>query len=202
VVQRLVGKVCFRGLARSYAWEFPSRSGNLGVYGAEFPTLLDVHYRDTGFAYLADVARLEWACLEADGAADAAPLEVVTLGGIPAERCPDLRFTLRAPVRLLSSRFPVFSIWEANQTDHVQPVALGAGSEHVLVTRRRRGLELFRLDAGTFAFVRSLADGESLADACAAGETAARDFTAAEALATLARLEVLAGFRLPGDDHD
>ena len=41
VVRRLVGEQCFRGLARSYSHDFPSRSGDLGRYGAELATLLE-----------------------------------------------------------------------------------------------------------------------------------------------------------------
>jgi hypothetical protein len=34
-----------RGLARSYSTDFPSRSGDMGAYGAELPTLLEIYYR-------------------------------------------------------------------------------------------------------------------------------------------------------------
>ena len=199
VVQRLVGELCFRGLARSYQHDFPSRSGDLTRYGAEVPTLLEIYYRDTEYAYLADVARLEWACAEADTAADGLPFDLLDLQRVPADACVSLRFTLRAPVRLLSSRFPIFSIWEANQADEVGPVPLDRGAEHVLVTRRRGAVRLYRLDAGTFAFARSLADGDSIADAAAAGEHTA-GFELGMALKTLAELDVLAGFNLPADE--
>jgi hypothetical protein len=199
VVQRLVGELCFRGLARSYSTDFPSRSGDLSAYGAEFPTLLDIYYRDTAFTYLADVARLEWACAEAETAADGVTLDVLQLAQVAADDCGLLRFALRGPVRLVSSRFPVFSIWEANQGGEVEPVALSRGAEHVLVTRQQ-GVQVYRLDAGTFAFTRSLADGDSLADAANAGEGAAAGFAVGDALRTLAQLDVLAGFRLPADE--
>lgn len=199
VVRRLVGELCFRSLARSYATDFPSRSGDLSTYGADLPTLLEIYYRDTAFGYLADVARIEWACAEAESASDAVSFDLLRLAQVPPEDCDSLRFTLRAPVRLVSSLFPVFSIWEANQSNDIEPVALSRGAEHVLVTRRR-GVQVYRLDAGTFAFVRSLADGDPLADAASAGEVAAADFALGEALKTLAQLDVLAGFRLPADE--
>lgn len=202
VVRRIVGEQCFGGLARFYQHDFPSRSGDLTSYGAELPTLLDIHYRDTAFAYLADVARLEWACAEAETTAEGVPLDVARLAGVAADDCARLRFTLRAPVRLVGSRFPIFSIWEANQSDDVEQVALARGAEHVLVTRDFAGVRAYRLDVATFAFARSLADGEPLEDAAAAGEAAARGFELRDALATLAQLKVLAGFRLPDDEAD
>ena len=163
------------------------------------PTLLEIYYRDTAFGYLADVARLEWACAEADTAADSLPLDLLSLAHISEDDCTRLRFTLRAPVRLLSSRFPIFSIWEAHQADDVEHVPLSRGPEHVLVTPRRGAVRVYRLDAATFALARSLADGESLADAATAAEQAGR-FSLDEALKTLAQLDVLAGFRLPADE--
>lgn len=202
VVERLVGDLCFRSLARSYMRDVPSLSGDLGHYGAEFATLLEVHYRDTGFAYLADVARLEWVCAEAETAADSRTLDWLALAEVAAEDQGRLRFSLRGPVRLVSSRYPVFSIWEAHQSDDVRPVALSAGAEHVLVTRRQGGVEAHRLDAGAFAFARSLADGEPLADACEAGAAAAPDFSPEGALTTLARLDVLAAARVAADELD
>jgi hypothetical protein len=82
----------------------------------------------------------------------------------------------------------------------VPAVALARGAEHVLVARGREGVRLHRLDAGTFAFARSLADGDSLEDAATAGEAAAEAFALADALKALAELDVLAGFRLPADE--
>jgi hypothetical protein len=196
VVRRLVGEQCFRGLARSYSHDFPSRSGDLARYGAELATLLEIYYRDTAFAYLADVARLEWACAEAETAADGIPFDLLHLARVPTKDHARMTFALRAPVRLLSSRFPIFSIWEAHQQDEVELVPLGIGAEHVLVTRRR-GVQVYRLDTGTFAFARSLADGDSLADAADAGEAAAPAFALDAALKTLLQLDVLAGCRLP-----
>jgi hypothetical protein len=200
VVRRLVGDLCFRGLARSYMREFPSRSGDLGRFGAELPTLLTICYRDTRYEYLSDVARLEWACAEAETAADGVAFDPVLLADVQVGEYGELRFMLRAPVRLVGSRYPVLSIWEANQADDVTPVALGLGAEHALVTRSNGGVRVHRLDVGTFAFARSLADGDSLADAVCAGEAVAADFSATGALRTLWQLEVLAGFRLPADE--
>jgi hypothetical protein len=200
VVQRLVGERCFRGLARAYRLEFASRSGDLAHYGAELPTLLEIHYRDTAFEYLVDVARLEWACAEAETAADGVSFDLLHLAAVPADACARLRFTMRAPARFLSSRYPVLSIWEANQADVVRSIALTKGAEHVLVTRGRHGVRVHGLDAGTFAFARSLADGEPLEDAACAGEAAGADFAVGAALKTLAQLDVLAGFRLPADE--
>ena len=195
VVQRLVGDPCFRGLARELAREFPSRSGDLGRFGAELVALLEIYYRDTAFAYLADVARLEWAYAEAETAADAAPLDLRALSEIDPDDYSRLRFVLHPTSRFVTSRYPVFSIWEAHQADDVRPVALGAGPEHVLLLRVTPEVRLHGLDTGTFAFARSLADGETLEDAHETGLAAAATFDLNTALARLAALNLFTDFK-------
>lgn len=202
VVQRLVGDACFRGIAARFMREFPSRAGDLGRYGAELATLLDVYYRDTEYAYLADVARLEWACAEVETAAHEVPFDLLALGSVRDEEHAALRFTLRPAARFVSSRYPVLAIWEANQTPDGARVSLSSGGDRVLVLRRSGAIGLHRLDAGTFAFARSLADGETLADAFDAGAAAARGFDAHAALVLLAKLDVLTGFRVPAHELD
>jgi hypothetical protein len=195
VVQRLVGEPCFRSLARELAREFPSRSGDLGRFGAELAALLEIYYRDTAFAYLADVARLEWAHAEAETAADAPRLDLRALRHVDPEDYSELRFVLHPSSRFVTSRYPVLSIWEAHQADDVRPVALGTGAEHVLLLRRAGGVRLHGLDSGTFAFARSLADGETLADAHETGLAATADFDLNAALARLAALHLFTDFR-------
>jgi hypothetical protein len=195
VVRRLVGEACFRGIAAQFMREFPSRAGDLGRFGAELGTLLDIFYRDTEFAYLADVARLEWACAEVETAADSAPFDLLELASVDEEEHGALRFALRPCIRLVSSRYPVLSIWRVNQADDVAPIDITGGGERVLVARRGALLRLEALDAGTFAFARSLADGEPLTEALDAGCAAARGFDPGAALGLLAQLDALAGFR-------
>lgn len=194
IVRRLVGEPCFRGLARELAREFPSRSGDLARFGGELPTLLDIYYRDTGFEYLADVARLEWAYAEAETAAEAAPLDLRALASVDPADYAELRFVLHPSARFITSRYPVLSIFEANLADEVRPVALGTGAEHVLLLRPGNQVRLHGLDTGTFAFARSLADGEALGDAHETGLAAAAHFDLKAALARLAALHLFVSF--------
>jgi hypothetical protein len=196
VVQQLVGEQCFRGLANVYMREHPSRSGDLGAFGTELPLLLDVFYRNTEFAYLADLARLEAAIAAAETATDAARLDARALAAVPAREHAALRFDLHPAARLVASRWPVLAIWRAHQGADPDTVDLRAGAEHVLVTRPDARTSLRALDAATFAFVRSLADDEPLADALDAGVAAGASFDVRSALALLVELRVLVAFRL------
>jgi len=95
----------------------------------------------------------------------------------------------------VSSRYPILTIWHENQADDVATIDFAGGGERVLVARHGSGLRLEALDAGTFAFAQSLADGEPLADALDAGCAAAGGFDAGAALRLLAQFDALAGFR-------
>ncbi len=75
MVQRIVGTDCFAALARAYAVQHPSVSGDLHEYGAELAPFLDGHAGVRDLPYLADVARMEWLAHLAYYAADPAPFD-------------------------------------------------------------------------------------------------------------------------------
>jgi hypothetical protein len=197
VLGRLVGEDCFRSLARAFMREFPSRSGDLGAFGAELPLLLDLFYRDTEFAYLADVGRLELAIATAETSRDAPPLDARALAAVAPRDYAALRFVPHPAARLVGSRWPVLAVWRAHQAAELVEVDLRSGAEHALVTRRDAEIEVRVLDAATFVFARSLADGEPLADALDAGLAARADFDVQTALASLVEQRVLVDLRLP-----
>ena len=74
VIEKLVGAEYFRQLALDFLGAHPSRAGNLHHIGAPFPAFLRERFAETEYAYLTDVAALEWACEEALVAPDAAPI--------------------------------------------------------------------------------------------------------------------------------
>jgi len=190
VVLSLVGEPCFRTLARDYGQDHPSTSGNLAGFGAHFPALLDRFYDGGRFAYLGDVARLEWACEAAIVAADAPPLDLGSLAGIPEERLGELRLHLHPSCRLVASRYPILTIWLANTEGRDDAIDLGV-AEQVLVSRGGQGLALYPISVSDAAFVDALLGGHDLATACDRAESAAAGFDPAAALTWLARARLL-----------
>jgi hypothetical protein len=191
-VAALVGHDCFRTLARDYVLSHESRSGNLIDFGEAFPELLTSLYGGGEFAYLPDVARLDWAMERAYHAADAAPTDLALLAAVPAERRDELRFVLHPALQLVASRYPIYSIWRMHQPSvESDVVRLDAGAEHVLVARYHDEVVLRLLNASDLEFITSLRNGNALAEAAA---SAAIDPTAA--LTLLAQLEQLVAFHL------
>lgn len=167
VVARLVGDRFFRFAAREYIAAHPPHVPQLLAYGDAFADFLDTFPAAATVPYLGDVARLEWARNEALFAADADPLDPAALECIPADRYAELRFVLHPAVRLVTSRFPVLAIWQANQAHNetVPPVARDAGGQHVLVSRPGLRVDNRTVGAGEFALLTCLSRGAMLAEA-------------------------------------
>ena len=92
-VQRIAGVEFFRAMARLYVRETPPRSPLLFEYGHDFPRFVERYEYARQMPWLADVARIERAWLDAYHAADANSLCADDLADAPSwERLADLRF--------------------------------------------------------------------------------------------------------------
>lgn len=174
VLQRRVGDDFFRQLATEYRAAHPSRSGDLHWVGAGFPSWLQVRLRDTEYAWLAELAELEWACEEAAASAVEPPVALQSLAVLPPDRLDGVRVRLQPSLRLVASRWPVWSVWQANQREGAAPVDLSAGPEHcACVGSHEVGVAVFRLEPEAYALLGELRNGASFAHAVAQSGTTA-----------------------------
>jgi hypothetical protein len=163
VLRRRVGDGYFQGLARAYREAHPSRSGDLHWVGRHFPQWLAGHLAGGEYAWLADLARLEWACEEALVAPQAAPLDPSALASMSADDLGDARLVLQAAARFIESRHPVWSVWRENQPDAPgAPVDFSIGAQHVVVACGESGVVLHSVPEDLFLFVAALATGATL----------------------------------------
>ncbi len=193
VLDRLLGPDCFTGAARAYIAGHPSASGDLHDYGAAFAEFLGHLGPARGYAYLPDVARLEWLAHEAFHAAEAEPLALRRLGEIPPARYDTLRFRLHPSVRLLASAYPVQRIWQVNQPDHAgdPQVDLDAGGVRLAVYREGLLIALLPLSPGTYRLAEGCAGGADFAAACGQALEAEPELDPGEALYTLIHHKLL-----------
>ena len=162
IVERLVGEMCFRDLAAQYSRQYPSTNSDLQFFGKTFSVLLNKLYGESEFAYLPDVARLEWAIEEALIVPRSSAMEIGALSQVDASEHSRLRFLLRPGLSLIRTNYPVLEIWQANQADDERVVNLAAGGEQLVVMREGESAEIRRLDAGAYALAECFADGLSL----------------------------------------
>ena len=152
-------------MARVFVVSEPPTSPILLDYGAGFADFIWGFEPVADLPYLADVARLERAWLEAYHAPEASPLRPEALAAIPGDEVAGLTFGLHPSLRLIWSRFPVLTIWRMNVGDGVPaPVDFTTG-EDVLLVRPEAEVELRVMPPGGFEFVKALQQGRTLTEA-------------------------------------
>ncbi len=171
VVRQLVGEHFFRGLARRFIEQHPSRGGNLHDFGAELPAFLRGFEPAASLPYLPDVAALEWAVHAVYHEAPAPALTLQALAALDAGAQAALRLRLQPSARLLASSHPVLQLWQAHQPDAAPALALEhvdwAQGTRVLVAQRDLEVEFQMLSEGEHRWLQALESGAALAGASA-----------------------------------
>lgn len=178
VIERLVGREYFAQLAGKFQQHQPSCSGDLRHIGARFSLYLAQAFADSEFAYLSDVASLEWAIETLSTAADEPCVTIDALRRIPPERYDVLRLTRRRCSTIVPSVNPIVTIWHANQPGAAadKSIDLSQGGEHALVQCSRRGIEVIAMSAAQLALLQTLDRGLPLLVALDAALAADADF--------------------------
>jgi hypothetical protein len=171
VMQRRVGREFFRQIAREYRAAHPSKCGDLHWVGADLAGWLESRMAGSGYEWLADLARLEWAVAEASVAAVSRAASLAQLAQFDADALTELRLTLQPSLRLVASAYPVWSVWQANQHDDAAPIDLDQGGEHCVIACIADRPVVYRIDAIDFHVIEQLARGETLGAALDAAGT-------------------------------
>ena len=169
-IHRLVGADFFEAAAARFIARHPPRTAYLDQYGADFPDFLRNFQPAASLAYLANVARLEWAVSRAIHAADAEPLDLARLAALSPQDQARVCFVPHPANGLLCADHPADTIWRGvlNGDDAaLAGVDLGAGPVRLLVERRATGVEVSRLDEAAWCFTVALCDGWSVEEALA-----------------------------------
>lgn len=162
VTLRITGVDFFRAMARFHVRATPPTSPLLFEYGRDFPDFIETYEYARATPWLADIARIERAWLDAYHAADAAPLAPQALASIPAELLADTVFRPHPAARIVRSRFPALSLFVRHRGDGPAAEIVSTEPEDTLVTRP--GMEVFvrRLPPSGAVFLTRLTAGETL----------------------------------------
>lgn len=165
---RITGVDFFRAMARFHVRATPPTSPLLFEYGHDFPDFIERYEYAQSMPWLADVARIERAWLDAYHAADAEPLTPQALAAIPPARLAETVLAPHPATRIVRSRFPAVTIFATNRiAGPISPIE-ATEPEDGLVTRP--GLEVVarRLPPTGAVFLTCLMEGEPLGTAAAA----------------------------------
>jgi hypothetical protein len=164
-VQRITGTEFFRAMARFHVRATPPTSPLLFEYGRDFPAFIESYEYAQDMPWLADVARIERAWLDAYHAADAAALPAATLAQVPADRLGDIIFGVHPTTRIVRSAYPAVAIFAMNRADGPVTSLKSSAAEDALVTRPDMEVDVRLLPPGNATFLAGLIDGVTLAEA-------------------------------------
>ena len=174
--QRLAGVEFFRAMARFYVRAAPPTSPLLFEYGGDFPDFIAIYEYARSAPWLADVARVERAWLDAYHAADLGTLTPEALAAFPSDALPDAVFVPHPATRIVSSGFAAVSMFVANRTEDPVGSIDAMTPEDALITRPGLDVVVRRLPPGGAMFLKRLVSGETLGAAAAAAFEASASF--------------------------
>lgn len=163
--QRITGVEFFRAMARFHIRATPPKSPLLFEYGRDFPDFIERYEYAQGLPWLADVARLERAWLDAYHAADVETLSPAALAALPQERLADVTFAPHPATRIVRSDFPAVSIFVANRAEETAGPVEAIVAEDALITRPDLDVVVRHLPDGAAIFLAHLISGETLGEA-------------------------------------
>ena len=111
----VIGDAAFHNLITDYVLVHPSSHFSLRYVGQHLPRFVATHAITKTWAYLPDLAALEWSIMEAFDAPDAEPITPASLAAIPADRWAELRFDATPSLRILRLQWPVHEVWARTQ---------------------------------------------------------------------------------------
>ncbi len=191
-VQRIVGEDFFRAMARSHVRETPPDSPLLFDYGRAFPAFIAAYPYAAEMPWLADVARIERAWLDAYHAADAPALTAADLAAVPVQNLPDLQLRAHPAAQWVRSSYPAVSIFALNRQEGAVGAVTATQAQTGLVTRPADEVIVTHLPDDAAPFLQSLLDGQPLARAAEAGLSADPSFDLTDHLAALIKAGVFA----------
>lgn len=179
-VETLVGVDWMNSVTKAYVLESPPCDGRLIRYGAGFPAYLNESLYHHRLPYLMDIARLDFAWIEAFSATCMPHLQLNELTEISAADLMSCSLTPRASAKWLwFDRNPSYNIWRHCREEKIWSDSNPWEAEGVLLTGSNEGVSHQALSYGGCIFLDACAKGDSIDSASAAAENAqpGLDFT-------------------------
>jgi hypothetical protein len=179
-VHALLGEADFAALAKNFWRAAPPGRGDLGEYGAGLAAFIDNTPAFDDMSYLADCAKLDWACHQAERAVDAASCDFGSLELLQTTDERSIRVELSAGVLLVRSAFPIVTLRLGAQSGNFSEATLALSrklGENALVFRDGFRVRVRAVDDACALWIASCLQGESVGTALDAA-TEVFDFSA------------------------
>jgi hypothetical protein len=160
----VLGDDGFRALSEAYLRACPPDSFTLRDLGARLPEFVRTWSDD---ALVHDLARYEWAFVEAFDAPSAPPLDTVAIATASEEEWARAKLELAPMLQRVGVGFPVDELRAAVQKGE-KPERPGVKALCLCVWRGPDAMKYLDVEPGAFALLERLACGEPLSSACEA----------------------------------
>ena len=164
-VHSLVGADFFSAMVKDYIEAHPPESADLSILGHSLPHFLHDFKPTQSLAYIGDVGLLDLYRHQSYYAEDISVLGVEDFSNIDISALAGATIEFHPSVRLMSSDYAVFSIWEANAQQTAEKIHADI-AECVLVVRPEHVVETYKIDRGLYIFLQKLTEklriGEAL----------------------------------------
>jgi hypothetical protein len=161
-----VGDDAFEALAKAYLQAFPPRSFTLRDLGRDLAQFVVATAPWSDDALVGELARVEWAFVEAFDAPDAPALDVASIASVPEDAWPSAHIVLQPSLQRLALRYAAHDYRRAVRSGDVPIAQPEATPSYVIVFRGASGLEHLELEVDAFRLLDELARGTPLGDAC------------------------------------
>ncbi len=172
VMCQLVGTEFFEQLARAYGQAFPSQSGDLNHFGADFPSFLAQLPMTAEYPYFPDVAVLEWQVHRSYYAGDAATLNLPQLIASAGNDLQAKHLKWHPAAQLHRSNYASVKVWLAHQadkdsqTDQVEQASFDLSQpDCAVITRQQWRVSVLPLEPAAYLALQALAGGSSIGEA-------------------------------------
>lgn len=165
----VLGDAAFEALAGAYFQASPSSSFTLRDLGAQLARFLAEREPWREDPLLSDLARVEWAFVEAFDAPDAPALALDALSAIAEDAWPSCRVQLAPSVQRLALAYPAHELRQAVCDARATPATVvrpAARLTYLIVFRGADGLRYLSLAPDAYALLDELAGGAALGAAC------------------------------------
>lgn len=171
-LEGVLGARNFGVLARDYIRDHPPRRPVLAVYGDSLASYLESYRHTAAMPELADLARLEWACLQAAFAPDADVLDLPALQALAPETLLQSGLPLHPATHLLRLSHDV----DCFKSGDIAWAEVSRGERCLAVLRKDSEIAVCALGAGEAAVFSALAEGLGLESAAQRALTRQPDF--------------------------
>ena len=164
-LRHALGEDAFERLAREYLTACPSSSFTLRDLGEHMVRFLASRAPWSGDPFLAELAKVEWAFVDAFDGKDAPPFDPAMISGRSEDEWPRARIVLHPALQRLTLAWPAHDYRIAARKDE-DPARPEPRACNVVVYRGPELLHCLEIDAGASAMLDELARGTPLGEAC------------------------------------